>query len=190
MLRCLYDDVIEVEAIQSMLNRRIMVVENTDFYGNLKSCNSKYRRATMNVVSGGFVFLFNRKVLIYFRKDGHNWRKKDGKTIKEAQEKLEIGKRSSEFPGNSKEIKRKARDLATHAVTRVVELTSENFYGTMSSAIMKLPDTNSVDEGLNRDLDSQLMKTMSSSFLINARTMANDGDQTKGLSTTLDVEIT
>ncbi|KAM3309269.1 hypothetical protein P3S67_011013 [Capsicum chacoense] len=46
---------------------------------------------------GGFVFLFNRKVLRYFRKDGHNWRRKDRKTVKEAQEKLEIGKRSSEF---------------------------------------------------------------------------------------------
>ncbi|KAF3652196.1 hypothetical protein FXO38_16232 [Capsicum annuum] len=46
---------------------------------------------------GGFVFLFNQKVLIYFRKDGHNWRRKDGKTVKKAQEKLKIGKRSSEF---------------------------------------------------------------------------------------------
>ncbi|KAL6517638.1 hypothetical protein OROMI_033339 [Orobanche minor] len=41
---------------------------------------------------GGSVFLFDRKVLRYFRKDGHNWRKKkDGKTIKEAHEKLKVG---------------------------------------------------------------------------------------------------
>ncbi|KAM3340601.1 hypothetical protein P3S68_028235 [Capsicum galapagoense] len=46
---------------------------------------------------GVFVFLFNWKVLRYFRKDGHNWRRKDGKTVKEAQEKMEIGKRSSKF---------------------------------------------------------------------------------------------
>ncbi|CAA2968272.1 calmodulin-binding transcription activator 2-like isoform X2 [Olea europaea subsp. europaea] len=40
----------------------------------------------------GSVFLFDRKVLRYFRKDGHNWRKKkDGKTIKEAHEKLKVG---------------------------------------------------------------------------------------------------
>ncbi|KAH6766999.1 hypothetical protein C2S52_017982 [Perilla frutescens var. hirtella] len=40
----------------------------------------------------GSVFLFNRKVLRYFRKDGHNWRKKkDGKTVKEAHEKLKVG---------------------------------------------------------------------------------------------------
>ncbi|KAG8368676.1 hypothetical protein BUALT_Bualt15G0070500 [Buddleja alternifolia] len=39
----------------------------------------------------GSVFLFDRKVLRYFRKDGHNWRKKkDGKTIKEAHEKLKV----------------------------------------------------------------------------------------------------
>nr|GMC91285.1 calmodulin-binding transcription activator 1 [Ipomoea batatas] len=37
------------------------------------------------------MFLFDRKVLRYFRKDGHNWRKKkDGKTVKEAHEKLKV----------------------------------------------------------------------------------------------------
>lgn len=42
--------------------------------------------------SGGSLFLFDRKVLRYFRKDGHNWRKKkDGKTVREAHEKLKAG---------------------------------------------------------------------------------------------------
>ncbi|KAK7318613.1 hypothetical protein RJT34_03316 [Clitoria ternatea] len=37
----------------------------------------------------GSLFLFDRKVLRYFRKDGHNWRKKrDGKTVREAHERL------------------------------------------------------------------------------------------------------
>jgi hypothetical protein len=41
---------------------------------------------------GGSLFLFDRKVLRYFRKDGHNWRKKrDGKTVKEAHERLKSG---------------------------------------------------------------------------------------------------
>ncbi|XP_068661110.1 calmodulin-binding transcription activator 1-like isoform X2 [Aristolochia californica] len=41
---------------------------------------------------GGSLFLFDRKTLRYFRKDGHNWRKKkDGKTIREAHEKLKAG---------------------------------------------------------------------------------------------------
>ncbi|MCD9646528.1 hypothetical protein HAX54_036416 [Datura stramonium] len=41
---------------------------------------------------GGSLFLFDRKVLRYFRKDGHHWRKKkDGKTVKEAHEKLKAG---------------------------------------------------------------------------------------------------
>ncbi|XP_022141955.1 calmodulin-binding transcription activator 2-like isoform X2 [Momordica charantia] len=40
----------------------------------------------------GSLFLFDRKVLRYFRKDGHKWRKKkDGKTVKEAHEKLKVG---------------------------------------------------------------------------------------------------
>jgi len=41
---------------------------------------------------GGSLFLFDRKVLRYFRKDGHNWRKKnDQKTVKEAHERLKSG---------------------------------------------------------------------------------------------------
>ncbi|KAI7731227.1 hypothetical protein M8C21_014804 [Ambrosia artemisiifolia] len=40
----------------------------------------------------GSLFLFDRKVLRYFRKDGHNWRKKkDGKTVREAHERLKSG---------------------------------------------------------------------------------------------------
>nr|KYP49260.1 Calmodulin-binding transcription activator 3 [Cajanus cajan] len=42
--------------------------------------------------SSGSLFLFDRKVLRYFRKDGHNWRKKkDGKTVREAHERLKAG---------------------------------------------------------------------------------------------------
>ncbi|XLS81290.1 hypothetical protein HN51_047121 [Arachis hypogaea] len=38
------------------------------------------------------LFLFDLTVLRYFRKDGHNWRKKkNGKTVKEAHEKLKVG---------------------------------------------------------------------------------------------------
>ncbi|KAJ1398660.1 P-loop containing nucleoside triphosphate hydrolase, partial [Sesbania bispinosa] len=40
----------------------------------------------------GSLFLFDRKVLRYFRRDGHNWRKKkDGKTVREAHERLKAG---------------------------------------------------------------------------------------------------
>ncbi|CAN6466777.1 unnamed protein product [Victoria cruziana] len=45
-----------------------------------------------NKPPGGSLFLFDRKVLRYFRKDGHNWRKKkDGKTVREAHERLKAG---------------------------------------------------------------------------------------------------
>ncbi|KAL6008763.1 hypothetical protein ACLOJK_021989 [Asimina triloba] len=41
---------------------------------------------------GGSLFLFDRKALRYFRRDGHRWRKKkDGKTVREAHEKLKSG---------------------------------------------------------------------------------------------------
>lgn len=53
------------------------------------SCLDKY--VTVFSLAGGSLFLFDRKVLRYFRKDGHNWRKKkDGKTVKEAHEKLKV----------------------------------------------------------------------------------------------------
>ncbi|KAF7050686.1 hypothetical protein CFC21_059018 [Triticum aestivum] len=45
-----------------------------------------------NMPASGSLFLFDRKVLRFFRKDGHNWRKKkDGKTVKEAHERLKSG---------------------------------------------------------------------------------------------------
>lgn len=40
----------------------------------------------------GSLFLFNKRVLRYFRKDGHNWRKKkDGRNVGEAHERLKVG---------------------------------------------------------------------------------------------------
>ncbi|KAF3622625.1 hypothetical protein FXO38_31171 [Capsicum annuum] len=54
-------------------------------------------------------------------------------------------------------------DLAL--ITKVMELTSENIYETVSSAIMKLLDTNCVAAGSKRDLDSQL-KIISSNFMV------------------------
>ncbi|XVF17258.1 hypothetical protein REPUB_Repub10bG0104400 [Reevesia pubescens] len=48
--------------------------------------------APAHLPPSGSLFLFDRKVLRYFRKDGHNWRKKkDGKTVKEAHERLKAG---------------------------------------------------------------------------------------------------
>ncbi|KAE8733147.1 calmodulin-binding transcription activator 3-like isoform X4 [Hibiscus syriacus] len=39
----------------------------------------------------GSLYLFNRKTIRYFRKDGHEWRKKkNGKTVREAHEKLKV----------------------------------------------------------------------------------------------------
>ncbi|XP_022984174.1 calmodulin-binding transcription activator 3 isoform X2 [Cucurbita maxima] len=44
-----------------------------------------------NMPPSGSLFLYDRKVLRYFRKDGHNWRKKKGKAVKEAHERLKAG---------------------------------------------------------------------------------------------------
>mmetsp|Transcript_1928 Transcript_1928/g.6885 ORF Transcript_1928/g.6885 Transcript_1928/m.6885 type:complete len:237 (-) Transcript_1928:174-884(-) len=45
-----------------------------------------------NKPAGGSLFLFDRKAVRYFRKDGHEWqKKKDGKTVRETHEKLKVG---------------------------------------------------------------------------------------------------
>ncbi|KAM3338213.1 hypothetical protein P3S68_031430 [Capsicum galapagoense] len=39
---------------------------------------------------GGSLFLYDRKLVQHFRKNGHNWRKKkDGKTVDDANQKVE-----------------------------------------------------------------------------------------------------
>lgn len=54
-------------------------------------CSTSFASSSNIYFSGGSLLLFDRKALRYFRKDGHNWRKKkDGKTIKEAHEKLKV----------------------------------------------------------------------------------------------------
>lgn len=41
--------------------------------------------------TGGHLYLFDRRSVRFFRKDGHNWRKKaDGKTVRETHEKLKV----------------------------------------------------------------------------------------------------
>uniref|UniRef100_A0A1D1YWA6 Calmodulin-binding transcription activator 4 n=1 Tax=Anthurium amnicola TaxID=1678845 RepID=A0A1D1YWA6_9ARAE len=45
-----------------------------------------------NKPPSGSLYLFNKRVLRFFRKDGHTWRKKkDGRTIAEAHERLKVG---------------------------------------------------------------------------------------------------
>jgi len=54
--------------------------------------NFKLSSDPPNKPQSGSLFLYDRKVLRFFRKDGHNWRKKkDGKTIREAHERLKVG---------------------------------------------------------------------------------------------------
>ena len=45
----------------------------------------------MRLHAGGTFYMFNRRATRFFRKDGHDWRKKaDGKTVKETHEKLKV----------------------------------------------------------------------------------------------------
>ncbi|KQJ96510.1 calmodulin-binding transcription activator 3 isoform X2 [Brachypodium distachyon] len=90
--------------------RRFAVVPHLDIEQILKEAQQRWLRPTEiceilknyrnfriapeppNKPPSGSLFLFDRKVLRYFRKDAHNWRKKkDGKTVKEAHERLKSG---------------------------------------------------------------------------------------------------
>ncbi|KAM2888128.1 hypothetical protein FF1_011902 [Malus domestica] len=56
--------------------------------------HDKYKFATVppQQPSSGSLFLFNKRILRFFRRDGHQWRKKkDGRTVGEAHERLKVG---------------------------------------------------------------------------------------------------
>jgi hypothetical protein len=79
---------------QTLLEARNRWLRPTEICGILSNYKSfSITPEPPNRPLSGSLFLFDRKILRYFRKDGHNWRKKkDGKTIKEAHEKLKVSK--------------------------------------------------------------------------------------------------
>ncbi|KAK6135439.1 hypothetical protein DH2020_030808 [Rehmannia glutinosa] len=80
----------------------------------------------------------NKPVLRYFRKDGHNWRKKkDGKTIKEAHEKLKvIMERIWRMKGNKTNISlvRSSDTVASNSGNNI--LLSSSFHGTSPNSTL------------------------------------------------------
>ncbi|KAL1149664.1 hypothetical protein V6Z11_A10G205800 [Gossypium hirsutum] len=78
------------QILQEAQHRWLRPVEVCEILGNY----TKFRLSDKppSRPSAGSLYLFDRKTIRYFRKDGHDWRKKkDGKTVREAHEKLKIG---------------------------------------------------------------------------------------------------
>lgn len=49
-------------------------------------------------ITGGTLYLFDKKQERYFRRDGHHWRKKaNGKTVRETHEKLKVWLLNSQY---------------------------------------------------------------------------------------------
>lgn len=74
-------------------NRRVWVQSSSTWHLSHLHFFSDFINIWSNIIfhTDGSLFLFDRKVLRYFRKDGHKWRKKkDGKTVKEAHERLKV----------------------------------------------------------------------------------------------------
>jgi hypothetical protein len=73
-------------------NRWLKPVEVCEVLNNYQIHGFKLNPIAPVKPASGSLFLFDRNVLRYFRKDGHNWRKKkDGRTVREAHERLKIG---------------------------------------------------------------------------------------------------
>ncbi|KAL2332648.1 hypothetical protein Fmac_013861 [Flemingia macrophylla] len=78
------------DLFQEAKKRWLKPVEVLYILQNHDKC--EFTHKTPHQPAGGSLFLFNRRVLRFFRKDGHNWRKKkDGKTVGEAHERLKVG---------------------------------------------------------------------------------------------------
>ncbi|KAK9825844.1 hypothetical protein WJX81_002837 [Elliptochloris bilobata] len=93
-------DVSLPKAVRDMLVRgRVSWLRNedvVDLLHNWKQYKFRVSKEPPVKPSGGAIFLFNRKTVRFFRKDGHNWRKKsDGKTVRETHEKLKVGNKDA-----------------------------------------------------------------------------------------------
>uniref|UniRef100_A0A061R9Y9 Cg-1-domain-containing protein n=1 Tax=Tetraselmis sp. GSL018 TaxID=582737 RepID=A0A061R9Y9_9CHLO len=79
------------EALQKSSERWLRNTEVKDILLNYNSYGFPVSVEPPVQPPGGTIFLFDRKQVRFFRKDGHNWRKKqDGKTVRETHEKLKV----------------------------------------------------------------------------------------------------
>lgn len=78
------------DLFQEAKKRWLKPIEVLYILQNHDTC--KFTDFPLNQPHGGSLYLFNRRVMRFFRKDGHNWRKKkDGRTVSEAHERLKVG---------------------------------------------------------------------------------------------------
>ncbi|PNT46065.1 hypothetical protein POPTR_003G170600v4 [Populus trichocarpa] len=62
----------------------LFILQNHDKY--------QFTKEPLQKPTSGSLFLFNKRILRFFRRDGHSWRKKkDGRTVGEAHERLKVG---------------------------------------------------------------------------------------------------
>ncbi|KAG0471305.1 hypothetical protein HPP92_015851 [Vanilla planifolia] len=124
--------------------RPLEICEILRNYGNFRIAPEP-----QNKPPSGSLFLFDRKVLRYFRKDGHNWRKKkDGKTVKEAHEKLK-GSKSSYIQHRE--------DVDILRTTHPDSPASSNFSASLSQVPSQITDygsPNSTQQSEYEDADS------------------------------------
>ncbi|KAI5406338.1 calmodulin-binding transcription activator 4 isoform X2 [Lathyrus oleraceus] len=78
------------DLFQEAKKRWLKPIEVFYILQNHDMCN--FTEVPVNQPRDGSVHLFNKRVMRFFRKDGHNWRKKkDGRTVAEGHERLKVG---------------------------------------------------------------------------------------------------
>jgi hypothetical protein len=77
-----------------IIKARSRWLKGQELYSLLQLCKEgtfPYSMTPATRPLGGTLFLYDRKVVRFFRLDGHNWRKKnDNKTVRETHEKLKV----------------------------------------------------------------------------------------------------
>ena len=87
------NDIPQTEA-QLIIKARNRWLKGQELHSLLQLCKDGMFPYSMTAATrppGGTMFLYDRKVVRFFRLDGHNWRKKnDNKTVRETHEKLKV----------------------------------------------------------------------------------------------------
>lgn len=74
------------KALRNLLVKPITIIHFFRFF-----ISPFWFNLTKNCLIGGSLYLFNKRVLKFFRKDGHRWRRRrDQRTIAEAHERLKV----------------------------------------------------------------------------------------------------
>ncbi|CAM6007617.1 unnamed protein product [Sphagnum balticum] len=78
-------------SIAQACSRWLSPDEVFEILSNYAKCGFTLNRIAQPRPRSGSIYLFDRSIVRYFKKDGYNWRKKDGRTVREAHQLVKTG---------------------------------------------------------------------------------------------------